>query len=125
MGWTQIGNEIELPAELAEAPIKLGYRVQKKLGSRVRIPGPIDGRARQSQRHVCIEICVATKNGFFVFGSSKKRASPCAQSSRTVRYHTTVDIISARQQLPTNDLRRSREARARSNTSGMTHSPPV
>merc|ERR1712127_643027 len=27
--WTQIGNYIELPAELANSPVKLGYRVQK------------------------------------------------------------------------------------------------
>merc|ERR1712224_937391 len=29
--WTQVGNEIELPAELANIPVKLGYR-SKKIG---------------------------------------------------------------------------------------------
>ena len=27
--WTQVGNEIEPPAELANIPVKLGYRVEK------------------------------------------------------------------------------------------------
>ena len=27
--WTQVGNEIELPEELANIPVKLGYRVEK------------------------------------------------------------------------------------------------